>query len=174
MNRFVAALIAALPFLAVSGAASATDEPIALRNRLTGAGRCVDIVNDGQNDRVHMAPCGNYSGQQWLVERLKGGAYVKLRTRFTGPDRCLDIVNDGRNDRLRMAPCGNYWGQQWSIEPVPDKGYNTWPTTNFTGPDKCLAVIAGGANDQVRMVQCPESKPGEPWSLAPMSTRLPR
>lgn len=120
-----------------------------------------------------MAPCGNFSGQKWLVESLKGGAYVELRTRFTGPGRCLDIVNDGRNDRLRMAPCGNYSGQQWPIEPVPGPGYNTWPTTNFTGPDKCLAVDARGKADQVRMVHCPDSKPDGRWSLARMSTRLP-
>ena len=112
MKPFAAVSLAALALLAASTPAPAAEEPIALRNRLTGAGRCLDIVNDGRNDQIHMAACGNYSGQQWLVERLEGGAYVKLRTRFTGPDRCLDIVNDGRNDRLRMAPCGNYSGQQ--------------------------------------------------------------
>lgn len=158
----------------VSAAAPAAEGPIALRNRVTGPARCLDIVNDGKNDQVHMAPCGDHSGQQWLVERLKGGPYVRLRTRFTGPDRCLEIVNDSRNNNLaRMAPCGNRAGQQWSIEPVPGPGYNTWPTTNLTGPENCLAVIAAARRERVGMKPCPDGSPGEPWSLAPMSTRLP-
>lgn len=173
MKTVIAILVAALSLVAASGAAPAADEHIALRNRLTGSARCLDIVNDGRNDQIHMAAGGDHSGQQWLVERLKGGAYARLRTRLTGPDRCLEIINDGANDQLRMAPCDDHSSQEWSIEPTPDAGYNTWPTTNFTGPDKCLAVIAGGNNDQVRMVRCPDSDPGEPWSLATLSARLP-
>ena len=29
----------------------------------------LDVVNDGRNDKVQMAPCGDYSGQLWTLSR---------------------------------------------------------------------------------------------------------
>jgi hypothetical protein len=31
----------------------------------TGADFCLDIINDGENDKPTMAPCGNFFGQLW-------------------------------------------------------------------------------------------------------------
>jgi hypothetical protein len=39
-----------------------------LRNSFTGSRKCLDIVNDGKNDKLRMANCGNYSGQFWGFE----------------------------------------------------------------------------------------------------------
>lgn len=38
-----------------------------LTNDLRGPSSCLDVVNDGTNNRVRMAPCGSYSGQSWLM-----------------------------------------------------------------------------------------------------------
>ena len=34
---------------------------------LTSEKLCLDIINDEQKNKLIMAPCGNYSGQQWSV-----------------------------------------------------------------------------------------------------------
>ncbi|MEI6064062.1 MAG: hypothetical protein WCQ26_05690, partial [Pseudanabaena sp. ELA748] len=39
-----------------------------LRNSFTGSRKCLDIVNDGRNNKLRMADCGNYSGQFWEFE----------------------------------------------------------------------------------------------------------
>ena len=36
-----------------------------LRTEFTGPGKCLDIINDGQNNKPTMANCGNFTGQMW-------------------------------------------------------------------------------------------------------------
>jgi hypothetical protein len=36
-----------------------------LRTEFTGTGKCLDIVNDGANNQLTMADCGDFSGQLW-------------------------------------------------------------------------------------------------------------
>src|SRR5580698_1994151 len=103
---FSAALIA-LSALSVLPA-SALPGTYRMRTAFTGHAKCLDIVNDGWNNRVTMASCGYYSGQAWIVEPNGIPGHWRLRTEFTGHGKCLDIVNDGTNNRLTMATCGNY------------------------------------------------------------------
>ena len=131
-----------------------------LRNRFTGSAKCLDIINDGQNDKLKLAACGNFSGQHWFVLKRSDG-FFELRTEFTGQGRCLDIINDGQNNRLHMAPCGNFTGQQWII--ISENGALRLKT-NFTGPSHCLDVINDGQNDKVQMATCGNFS-GQFWSL---------
>jgi hypothetical protein len=45
--------------------AHADDGPLRLRTAFTGQNTCLDIVNDGQNNKPTMADRGNFSGQMW-------------------------------------------------------------------------------------------------------------
>ena len=38
-----------------------------LRNTLTGANNCLDIINDGDNNQLTMARCSNVAGQRWSL-----------------------------------------------------------------------------------------------------------
>ena len=82
-----------------------------LRNDFSGKNKCLDIINDGKNDKLIMANCANVTGQQWLIPPNR-----KMQNNFTGTNKCVDIVNDGKNDKLNMAECGNYGGQFWNIK----------------------------------------------------------
>lgn len=84
-----------------------------LQTQFTGSNKCLDIVNDGKNNQLTMADCGNFSGQFWSIAGQPGS--YRLQTQFTGKNKCLDIVNDGTNNRLIMADCGNFSGQMWTI-----------------------------------------------------------
>ncbi len=86
---------------------------VRLKNRQDGYGKCLDIVNDGINDKLVMADCGNYTGQFWKVVPSSWTEFFYLKNRWLGDNKCLDIINDGVNDKLRMADCGNYSGQYW-------------------------------------------------------------
>jgi hypothetical protein len=86
-----------------------------LSTTIDGATRCLDIVNDGINDRLVLAQCAYVSGQLWQLADAPYTGYVQLKTQFTGPDRCVDITNDGVNTEVRMVPCGNYSGQYWQV-----------------------------------------------------------
>ena len=43
------------------------DAPVRLRTQFTGQTKCLDIVNDGQNNKPTMAACGNFTGQMWTL-----------------------------------------------------------------------------------------------------------
>jgi Ricin-type beta-trefoil lectin domain len=161
-----ASRVSGLPWVAIVvlsflgfGATDAASQQL-LRNRFTGSGSCLDIVNDGQNDKVKLAPCGNFSGQHWIVGKRSDGAF-QFKTEFTGEGRCLDIVNDGQNNHLHMAPCGNFTGQQWII--ISENG-NSRLKTNFTGPTHCLDVVNDAQKDKVQMATCGNFS-GQLWSL---------
>jgi hypothetical protein len=156
--------IAVLYFLGF-GATDAASQQL-LRNRFTGSASCLDIVNDGQNDKLRLVPCGNFSGQHWIVDRRSDGTF-QLRTEFTGQGRCLDIINDGQNNRLHMAPCGNFTGQQWIII---SENNNSRLKTRFTGLSHCLDVVNDGQNDKVQMATCGNFT-GQLWSLTELHPR---
>jgi hypothetical protein len=41
--------------------------PVRLRTQFTGQMKCLDIINDGQNNKPTMAACGNFTGQMWTI-----------------------------------------------------------------------------------------------------------
>ncbi len=124
-----------------------------LKTQFTGDNKCLDIINDGENNKPIMADCGNYSGQLWQVERTKQSGYYRLKTQFTGKAKCLDIINDGENNKPTMADCGNYSGQFWKIERTKQSGYSRFKT-QFTGENKCLDIINDGKNNKPTMADC--------------------
>jgi hypothetical protein len=139
-----------------------------LRTKFTGYAKCLDIVNDGSNDRLTMAACGDYTGQAWTIEPIKSAGVSRLRTEFTRRNKCLDIINDGTNNRLTMAVCGDYAGQKWTIEPIGAAGYLRL-RTEFTGSSKCLDVINDGRNNRLTMATC-GNYTGQMWKLSHYSS----
>ena len=88
-------------------------ENFTISNLFSGKDKCLDIINDGTNNKLIMSQCGNYSGQQWYNAKGNLKSSYKLQNTFSGKDKCLDIINDGANNKLIMSQCGNYSGQQW-------------------------------------------------------------
>jgi hypothetical protein len=43
--------------------------PVRLRTQFTGQMKCLDIINDGQNNKLTMAACGNFTGQMWKTSK---------------------------------------------------------------------------------------------------------
>ena len=66
------AILAGGAFEGASVPASAQTDggPVRLRTNFTGPDKCLDIINDGQNNQPTMAACGNFSGQQWGVSKF--------------------------------------------------------------------------------------------------------
>lgn len=146
-----------LPFLLPPSAASAAPSTAShLLNSAGGQIACLDIVNDGTNDQLQAAACGNYSGQLWHFAPAGVAGYFALRTEFTGPDQCLDVINDGTNDRVHMAQCANVTGQQWRVHRRP--GARITLTNRFTGNEECL----DNTPDGLRLRGC-DAHAGQAW-----------
>jgi Ricin-type beta-trefoil lectin domain len=124
-----------------------------LKTNFTGDGKCLDVVNDGTNNKLQMADCGNFSGQFWNAGSSNVRGYVRLRNQFTGSNKCLDVVNDGTNNQLQMADCGNFSGQVWSIVRIKKTGFYRM-RNQFTGSNKCLDIVNDGTNNQLQMADC--------------------
>jgi Ricin-type beta-trefoil lectin domain len=139
-----------------------------LKNDFTGSGKCVDIINDGANNKLNMTDCASVTGQFWnfSVLKLSGGEVLQLRNQFSGPGKCLDIVNDGANNKLIMANCGNFTGQFWNFR-------NSRLTNNFSGAGKCLDIVNDGTNNKLVMANCGNFT-GQKWQYTtPQSSARP-
>ena len=139
-----------------------------LRNTLTGSGYCLDIINDGDNNKLTMARCGNVSGQRWSLtaSEINPQAY-RLQTPFTGTDNCLNITNDGKNNKLMMAKCNDIPEQRWSIIPSKSNpGYSGYSSlrNELAGADKCLNIINDGRNNKLTMAKC-SNVAGQSWRI---------
>ena len=86
-----------------------------LKTLFTGSDKCLDIINDAQDNKPIMDDCGNYSGQFWQIQKTNKSGYYRLKTLFTGSNKCLDIINDSQDNKPIMADCGNYSGQFWQV-----------------------------------------------------------
>lgn len=137
-----------------------------LRNTLTGADTCLDIINDGANNQLTMAKCGNFAGQRWSMTSSEANpkAY-RLQTPLTGADKCLSIINDGKNNQLTMAKCANVSRQLWRI--IPSKknpGYSGYYLLQNIDVGKCLNIINDGKNNKLTMAKCGNVS-GQSWRV---------
>jgi Ricin-type beta-trefoil lectin domain len=143
-----------------------------LRNTLTGADSCLDIIEDGKNNRLAMTKCGNVAGQRWsMTASQKNPQVYQLQTPFTGVDKCLNIINDGENNKLTMATCSDLPGQLWSITPsktIPGSSSYYFVTNALTGANNCLNVVNDGRNNRLTMAKC-DNISGQSWRIT--STR---
>jgi hypothetical protein len=139
-----------------------------LRNTLTGSGYCMDIINDGDNNKLTMARCGNVAGQRWSLTASETNPQAyRLQVPFTGTDNCLATIDDGKNNKLTIAKCNDATGQFWSVTPSnANPGYLGYSSlrNELTGTDKCLKIINDGRNNKLTMATC-SSVAGQSWRI---------
>ena len=90
--------------------------PYRLTTNWHGPGKSLDIINDGNNNKVILANSGNFSGQFWLIND-EGNGFYRLVSVWQN-NKCLDVINDGVNNKVEVKQIGNYSGQLWKIEKV--------------------------------------------------------
>eukprot|EP00808_Paulinella_micropora_P015127 g51115.t1 len=143
-----------------------------LTNSFTGAGKSLDVINDGINDQLQLAPTGRYSGQSWTLRPVSGQRSYYLYNDFTGPSKVLDVVNAGSaasSTQLVLSTIGRYSGQYWTLTLI-DSGDCSYRLTNdFTGPTKALDVVnAGSAQRSTQVVLAQTARvSGQMWFLTP-------
>lgn len=148
--------------LAVTADSAIADmHSVTLRSSFTGPDNCLDIINSGNQDQLHMAGCGNFTGQMWEITPDSDSGFVRLQTRFTGTAMCLDVVNDGDNNQVHMAQCANVTGQQWRLEQANQSSSRLW--NQFTGEAKCLDIVNDGSG-RIQLAACGDYS-GQYWSL---------
>jgi Ricin-type beta-trefoil lectin domain len=164
-------LIIILPTILVSLLAHEVNAQVKqnqLRNTLTGADNCLDIIEDGKNNRLTMAKCGNIAGQRWsMTSSETNPESYRLQTPFTGKDKCLNIIDDGENNKLIMAKCSKVAGQLWKVTPsktTPGNSGYYFVTNALTGASNCLNVLNDGRNNKLTMAKC-DNISGQSWRI---------
>jgi Ricin-type beta-trefoil lectin domain len=139
-----------------------------LRNTLTGADICLDILNDGDNNSLIMAKCANVGGQRWsMTASEKNPQAYQLQTPLTGADKCLSIINDGENNKVTMAKCSIVPRQLWSVIPsktIPGSSGYYFVKNALTGASNCLNVLNDGINNKLTMAKC-DNISGQSWRI---------
>jgi hypothetical protein len=171
LNKFIVILPIILASL-LANEVNAQVKQNRLRNTLTGADSCLDIIEDGKNNRLMMTKCANVAGQRWsMTASEKNPQAYQLQTPHTGIDKCLSIINDGENNKVTMAKCSNLPGQLWSVIPsktIPGSSGYFFVKNALTGASNCLNVLNDGRNNQLTMAKC-DNISGQSWRIT--STR---
>ena len=113
--RYIFSLFIVLISTTITFGQNFGNEYYRLTTQSQGAGRSLDVINDGRNNKVHLAHTGHFTGQMWKITDL-GNGYYRLTTQWQGVDKSLDAINDGKNNQIRLAKSGNLLGQMWKIE----------------------------------------------------------
>ncbi len=135
-----------------------------LTTKWQGRGKALDVVNDGDNDKLILESVANVSGQAWKFTPL-GDGYYRLTNQWQGEEKSLDIVNDGTNNQLQMANSANVSGQVWKLTSLGNGHYRL--TNRWLGEGKSLDVVNDGRNNQLQMANTANST-GQWWKITPL------
>lgn len=135
-----------------------------------GTGKALDVINDGKNNKIHLANSGNYSGQFWKFTPTKNG-YYRLTTQWQGANKSLDVINDGKNNRLHLAKTADYSGQHWKVKSLGNGYYRL--TTLWQGDGKSLDIINDGVNNKLQLANTGNFS-GQLWKLTPVNAVKPK
>ncbi|CAF3772117.1 unnamed protein product [Rotaria sordida] len=123
-----------------------------------GDNQSLDIINDGTNNKLRLAPTGGYTGQFWKIT-LIGNGYYRLTTLWQGDGKSLDIANDGTNNTPILAATGAYSGQYWKITPIGNGYYRL--TTQSQGDGKSLDIV-----NNTPMLSATGAYSGQYWKIS--------
>jgi hypothetical protein len=127
---------------------------VGFKNVFSG-NKCLDIVNDGANNKTIMGTCGKYSGQQWTMTPADPG-HVKFSNRFTGAKKCLEA----RGTSLLMNDCNADPSQRWKVE--ADKYNKNYNRVSNGQTKMCVDIINDGQNNKLTLGPCGHYS-GQQW-----------
>lgn len=102
-----------------------------LGTRWQGAGRSLDVINDGANDQLEFRTDAPNTGQHWRLEPAGDGLF-RLSTAWEGAGKTLAIADDGASVHLVAAG-----GERWKLTAVGPGGYRL--TSQSQGEARALA-----------------------------------
>jgi len=132
---------------------------LGFKSSFTGDSKCLDIMNDGANNKPLMAPCGNYSGQQWSMTPTPRG-HVTFSNQFAGANKCLDAF--GRD--LVMTNCNDSLKQSWKV--TADRFNTAFNRVSNAESGMCVDILNDGQNNKLVMSDCGNFS-GQKWSTIP-------
>ncbi|MFK7972526.1 MAG: RICIN domain-containing protein [Bacteroidia bacterium] len=132
-----------------------------LTTKMLGKTKALDVVKDGETNRVTIAKVDDHSNQFWKITSL-GDGYFRLTTRSLGPDQSLDVIHGGKNNEMQMGRTGDYSGQAWLIKSLGSGYYRL--TCEWQGPKKAMGVVTKKRTTAIELAKA-GSAPGQYWSI---------
>ena len=111
-----------------------------------GDQKVLDVINDGNNNQLHLATVGNYTGQSWRFTPV-GNGYYRISCQWLGEGKSIDIRNDGNNNQPILAQSGDYTGQYWKLTSVDDVYFRF--SCQWQGENKSLDIVNDGSNEKL-------------------------
>lgn len=133
-----------------------------LTTQWQGDNKSLDIVSDGQNDKLILAQTGNYDGQLWRFTAL-GNGYYRLTTKSQGDGKSLDILNDANKNRPILARTADHSRQKWKITPMGNGYYRL--TTQGQGDSKSLDIINDNSKNKPILANTTNAS-GQMWKIS--------
>ncbi|MEZ5963978.1 MAG: hypothetical protein R3F56_09060 [Planctomycetota bacterium] len=173
---FSACVLGAVAFSGLASASTAQQPAYVNPNvwyRLTtlfqGPNVAMDVINDGNNNRMHMVQAGPYTGQYWRFTPIAGyPGYYRISCLWQGENLPIDVINGGSEDnQIILAPLGLYSGQFWQVTEEPTAPGHVRLTTMFRGPGFSLEGFGGTTQDRPRLDPTGPYT-GQLWKLTPI------
>lgn len=89
---------------------------IKLSCKSQGAGKVIDVINDGSNNRMRLTDNAGYSGQYWMI--VPAGEDLYRFANGWQTEKVLDGNIDPENPVASLNPVGNVASQFWRITEV--------------------------------------------------------
>ena len=142
-----------------------------LNTRFQGPGLSLDVINDGNNNRMIMAASGAFTGQLWRFSPAPeiSGTY-RLSCLWQGLNLPMDTINGGAdNNQPILAPIGAFTGQLWTLTDVPGVPGYVSLHNEFRGQNMALEG-AGGLTGNRPVLTTYGTYTGQQWLLDPVAS----
>jgi hypothetical protein len=145
-----------------------------LTTQAQGENVALDVIPDGNNNRMHMVPAGNYTGQAWRFTPFEGyPGYFRISCLWQGPNRPMDVINVGPEDNhVILNGIAAVSGQAWLLAEIPEYPGTVSLTTIYRGQNMALAGNAGTTGNRPVLMQF-RPHVGQAWRLIPLNSMDP-
>ena len=150
-----------LTFL-LSGISFAESSYVRLTSLWQGSEKCLDVINDGTNNKVQLATCGNYSGQFWKMDPVNDLGDFQLTNMWLGENKCLSATGP-YNDVLEIIDCQGPLENTWNFLSYRHGEYQPLMPN---GSDYVLDVLNDGQNNKLHLTYFGNYS-GQYWKATP-------
>jgi len=140
-----------------------------LTTQFQGPNLALDVINDGNNNRMVMAAAGPFTGQYWrFTPAPEVPGTFRISCLWRGQNETMDIINGGPdNNQPILAPVGPFTGQFWTLTEIPQApGYVSLHTL-FRGPNLTLEGFGGATGNRPVLADYGPFS-GQAWLLTPL------
>jgi len=140
-----------------------------LTTQWQGESKSLDIINNGENNRLKLANTKNVSSQYWQIISL-GNGYFRFTNKWLGQEKSIDLLQEGNYYIPQIAGTGNFSGQNWKLSKVDGSDEFFRLSTMWQGDGLALDIVNDGEKNNKPRLSNVGNYSGQFWKLTLIAT----